>query len=61
MLVLEAVCERAQAVLVDGVHVALDANQFQRFVDLLDAASPHNAGLERMLAMGVRCQLNVLA
>ena len=48
---LEAACERAQAVLLDQVHFALDADRFQAFVDLLDAPPAANAGLERLLAV----------
>jgi len=48
---LEAACERAQAVVLDQVHFALDADKFQRFVDLLDAPPAPNAGLERLFAL----------
>jgi uncharacterized protein (DUF1778 family) len=49
---LEAACERAQAVVLDQVHFALDAEKFQNFVDLLDAPLPaQNPGLERLLAV----------
>ena len=48
---LEAACERAQSVVLDQVHFALDAGKFQQFVDLLDAPPKPNAGLERLLAL----------
>jgi len=48
---LEAACERAQAVVLDQVHFSLDADKFRQFVDLLDAPPEHNPGLERLLAV----------
>ncbi|MDO5103459.1 MAG: DUF1778 domain-containing protein [Lautropia sp.] len=48
---LEAACERAQAVVLDQVHFSLDAEKFQQFVDLLDAPPEPNAGLARLLAL----------
>lgn len=48
---LEAACERAQSVVLDQVHFALDADKFQQFVDLLDAPPKHNPGLERLFAL----------
>lgn len=48
---LEAACERAQAVLLDQVHFMLDAEKFQQFVALLDAPPEPNPGLERLLAV----------
>lgn len=48
---LEAACERAQAVLLDQVHFALDRGKFKRFLDLLDAPPEPNPGLERLLAL----------
>ncbi|MCC7152855.1 MAG: DUF1778 domain-containing protein [Rubrivivax sp.] len=48
---LEAACERAQAVVLDRVHFTLDADSFQRFLDLLDAPPKPNPGLERLLAL----------
>ena len=48
---LEAACERAQSVVLDQVHFALDADKFQQFVDLLDAPPKPNAGLERLFAL----------
>lgn len=48
---LEAACERAQAVLLDQVHFTLGADKFQQFVELLDAPPKPNAGLEHLLAL----------
>jgi uncharacterized protein (DUF1778 family) len=50
---LEAACERAEAVLLDQVHFTLDADKFQRFLDLLEAPPKSNPGLERLLAVKV--------
>jgi len=33
---LEAACERAQSIMLDQLHFALDQTRFNRFVDLLD-------------------------
>ena len=48
---LEAACERAQSVLLDQMHFALDAGNFQKFVDLLDEPLKPNPGLERLFAL----------
>lgn len=48
---LEAACERAQAVVLDQVHFTLDADKFQKFLDLLDAPPKPNPGLERLFAL----------
>lgn len=48
---LEAACERAQAVLLDRVFFNLDAKAFKQFNDLLDAPVKPNAGLKRLLAV----------
>lgn len=48
---LEAACERAQAVLLDHVYFSLDAEKYQRFTQLLDAPPEPNTGLERLLAV----------
>lgn len=48
---LEAACERAQAVVLDQVHFNLDADKFQQFLDLLDAPLKPNPGLERLFAL----------
>jgi uncharacterized protein (DUF1778 family) len=48
---LEAACERAQAVVLDQVFFNLNADQFKRFTDLLDAPASPNPGLERLMAV----------
>ena len=48
---LEAACERAQAVLLDQVFFSLDADKFKRFTALLDKPPRRNAGLERLIAV----------
>jgi uncharacterized protein (DUF1778 family) len=48
---LEAACERAQAVLLDQVHFQLDTEKFKQFIDLLDAPPQPNPGLERLMSV----------
>lgn len=48
---LEAACERAEAVLLDQVFFRLDAEKFDQFVALLDAPPKPNPGLERLMAI----------
>jgi uncharacterized protein (DUF1778 family) len=48
---LEAACERAQAVVLDQVLFSLDAEKFRQFTALLDAPPAPNPGLERLLAV----------
>ncbi len=48
---LEAACERAQAVLLDQVFFNLDADRFQQFTAMLDAPPAPNPGLERLMAV----------
>ena len=48
---LEAACDKAQAVVLDQVYFSLDAERFQQFIDLLDAPPAPNPGLERLLAL----------
>lgn len=48
---LEAACERAQAVLLDQVFFCLDTEKFQRFTAMLDAPPCANEGLERLMAI----------
>jgi uncharacterized protein (DUF1778 family) len=48
---LEAACERAQAVLLDQVFFGLDAEKFQQFMAMLDAPPTANPGLERLMAV----------
>ena len=50
---LEAACDKAQAVVLDQVYFNLDAERFQQFIDLLDAPPAPNPGLERLLALKV--------
>ncbi|BDT66870.1 hypothetical protein os1_10350 [Comamonadaceae bacterium OS-1] len=46
---LEAACERAQAVVLDQVFFGLDADRFQAFTALLDAPASPNPGLARLM------------
>lgn len=48
---LEAACERAQAVVLDQVFFNLDAERFQQFTALLDGPPAPNPGLERLMAV----------
>ncbi len=48
---LEAACNKAQAVLLDQVYFNLDADKFQQFIDLVDAPPAPNPGLERLMAL----------
>lgn len=48
---LEAACDRAQAVLLDQVFFNLDAEGFQQFTAMLDAPPEPNPGLERLFAL----------
>lgn len=48
---LEAACDKAQAVLLDQVYFDLDADKFRQFIDLLDAPPAPNPGLERLMAV----------
>ncbi len=48
---LEAACDKAQAVLLDQVFFNLDARKFQQFIKLLDAPPRPNPGLERLMAV----------
>jgi uncharacterized protein (DUF1778 family) len=48
---LEAACDRAQAVLLDQVFFNLDAEKFRQFAALLDAPPSPNPGLERLLGV----------
>ena len=45
---LEAACERAQAVLLDQLFFALDSDKFQQFTAMLDAPVADNVGLARL-------------
>ncbi|WP_367849509.1 DUF1778 domain-containing protein [Rhodoferax sp. WC2427] len=48
---LEAACERAQAVVLDQVFFGLDTDRFQAFTALLDAPASPNPGLARLMAV----------
>ncbi len=46
---LEAACERAQAVVLDQVYFKLDSEKFKQFTAALDAPPAPDPGLERLL------------
>lgn len=48
---LEAACDKAQAVVLDQVFFGLDADKFRQFAKLLDAPPAHNPGLARLMAV----------
>lgn len=48
---LEAACDKAQAVLLDQVFFSLDESKFREFTAMLDAPAVANPGLERLLAV----------
>ena len=48
---LEAACDKAQAVLLDQVFFSLDEAKFREFTALLDAPIQPNEGLLRLLAI----------
>ena len=48
--ILEAACEKAQAVLPDQVFFSLNDMKHQEFTAILDASVLSNPGLERLLA-----------
>lgn len=48
---LEAACDRAQAVVLDQVFFSLDADKFKQFTAMLDAPPGPNPGLERLMAI----------
>jgi uncharacterized protein (DUF1778 family) len=48
---IEAACDRAQAVVLDQVFFSLDADRFKQFNAMLDAPPDLNPGLERLLAV----------
>lgn len=47
---LEAACEKAQAIVLDRTFFALDDEAFMRFTALLDAPVEVNPALDRLLA-----------
>ncbi len=48
---LEAACDKAQAVLLDQVFFSLDEGRFREFMALLDAPPAPNPGLDRLMAV----------
>ncbi len=48
---LEAACDKAQAVVLDRVFFSLDADKFRQFNKMLDAPPARNTGLERLMAV----------
>ena len=48
---LEAACDKAQAVLLDQVFFALDPDRYKQFTKLLDAPPVRDPGLERLLSV----------
>ncbi|WP_291988544.1 DUF1778 domain-containing protein [Candidatus Accumulibacter sp. ACC007] len=48
---LEAACDKAQAVVIDQVFFSLNADKFRQFTALLDAPPDANPGLERLMAV----------
>lgn len=49
--ILEAACERAQAVVLDQVFFRLDEEKFRQFTAMLDAPPAANSRLERLMAL----------
>ena len=48
---LEAACDKAQAVVLDQVFFSLDAERFKQFTTMLDGPPSANPGLERLMAV----------
>ena len=48
---LEAACERAQAVLLDRGFFGLDASKFAQFTQMLDVPVKPDAGFKRLMAV----------
>lgn len=48
---LEAACDRAQAVILDQVFFSLDTRKLKQFTALLDAPPAPNPGLEKLMAV----------
>ena len=48
---LEAACDKAQAVVLGQVFFSLDADKFKQFTEMLDAPPAPNPGLERLMAV----------
>ena len=51
---LEAACDRAQAVVLDQIFFNLDADKFKQFTAMLDAPPAANPGLEHLMAVKSR-------
>lgn len=48
---LEAACDRAQAVVLDQVFFSLESEKFKQFMAMLDEPPSANPGLERLMAV----------
>ncbi len=48
---LEAACDKAQAVLLDQIFFSLDDDKFRAFNEMLNAPATDNPGLERLLSV----------
>ncbi len=48
---LEAACDKAQSVLLDQVFFGLDPKKFRQFIQLLDAPTAPDPGLDRLMAV----------
>jgi uncharacterized protein (DUF1778 family) len=48
---LEAACDKAQAVVLDQIFFSLDSEKFKQFTAMLDAPPSYNSGLERLMAV----------
>jgi uncharacterized protein (DUF1778 family) len=48
---LEAACDKAQAVVLDQVFFSLNTEKFAQFLTMLDAPPAQNGGLERLMAV----------
>jgi uncharacterized protein (DUF1778 family) len=48
---LEAACDKAQAVVLDQVFFSLDTDKFMQFTAMLDAPPSPNPGLERLMGV----------
>lgn len=48
---LEAACDKAQAVVLDQVFFQLDADKFRQFNKMLDETPAQDTGLERLMAV----------
>jgi uncharacterized protein (DUF1778 family) len=48
---LEAACDKAQAVVLDQVFFSMNTDKFKQFTAMLDAPPSHNPGLGRLMAV----------